>query len=115
MPIADLQIRSRARSLSMKIDLDPARANEAWIMKFLERGAYYEHDIARLMCDTVDEGDVVVDVGANAGFFTALMGMLVGPRGRVLSFEPGENNLARLRTGSYGPTQMEPLWQLRVV
>lgn len=97
MPIADLQIRSRARSLGMKIDLDPARANEAWIMKFLERGAYYEPDIARLMCDTVDEGDVVVDVGANAGFFTALMGMLVGRHGRVLSFEPGENNLARLR------------------
>lgn len=97
MPVATLQIRSRARSLGMNIDLDPARPNEAWIMKFLERGAYYEPDIARLMCDSIDEGDVVVDVGANAGFFTVLMGMLAGPRGRVLSFEPGVNNLDRLR------------------
>jgi FkbM family methyltransferase len=66
-------------------------------MKFLERGAYYEPDVARLMCDTVDEGDVVVDVGANAGFFTALLATLVGPRGKVVSFEPGENNLPRLK------------------
>ena len=45
----------------------------------------------------VEEGDVVVDIGANAGFFTVLLGTLAGPGGRVISFEPGAANIQRLK------------------
>jgi FkbM family methyltransferase len=81
----------------MEIDLDPTRANENSIIKFLERGRHYEPDVSLMMCQLVEPGDLVVDVGANAGFFTALLGVLTGPTGRVLSFEPGANNLGRLK------------------
>lgn len=97
MPIATLEFVSRARSLRIAIDLDPARANENTIIKFLERGRHYEPDVSLAMCRIVEEGDVVIDVGANAGFFTSLLAVLVGPSGRVVSFEPGENNIPRLK------------------
>lgn len=97
MPIATLDFTSRGRSLRMDLDLDRGRANEASIIRFLERGRHYEPDVSAMMCRIVAPGDVVVDVGANAGFFTVLMGVLAGPTGRVVSFEPGENTLGRLK------------------
>ncbi len=97
MPIATLDFSSRGRSLRMELDLDRARSNENSIIKFLERGRHYEPDVSLMMCKIVEAGDVVVDVGANAGFFTVLLGALTGASGRVVSFEPGDNNLPRLK------------------
>lgn len=42
-------------------------------------------------------GDTVVEVGAHIGYFSQLFGSLVGPAGKVVVFEPGENNLPYLR------------------
>lgn len=36
----------------------------------------------------VKPGDVCYDIGANVGFFTVLLGRLVGPTGAVAAFEP---------------------------
>ena len=33
---------------------------------------------------------------ANIGFFTVLLGLLVGPAGKVVSIEPGRDNIKRL-------------------
>ena len=38
-------------------------------------------------------GDIVVDVGANIGYFTLLSSKLVGYRGIVYAFEPDANNM----------------------
>ncbi len=40
----------------------------------------------------VSAGDTVVDIGANIGYFTMLMALAVGPRGRVHAFEPVREN-----------------------
>lgn len=48
----------------------------------------YELDVQLALRRLLREGDVFYDVGANAGFFTVLAGRLVGPRGKVLAFEP---------------------------
>ncbi len=42
-------------------------------------------------------GDVVLDIGAHIGLFTVLLSRLVGPAGRVLSFEPTPYTCAVLR------------------
>ncbi len=42
----------------------------------------------RFFREQVEPGMVVFDVGANVGFYTALLADLVGPAGRVHAFEP---------------------------
>src|SRR5688572_22188566 len=44
----------------------------------------------------VPEGGVVIDVGANVGFFTVRFARWVGPSGRVIAMEPEEGNHAEL-------------------
>jgi len=45
---------------------------------------------------TVRRGQVVLDVGANIGYFTLLFAKQVGPGGHVFSFEPSPANIAIL-------------------
>lgn len=42
-------------------------------------------------------GDVVLDLGANAGLYTVIAAQIVGPGGHVYAFEPGRQALALLR------------------
>jgi FkbM family methyltransferase len=42
-------------------------------------------------------GMTALDIGAHCGFHTLLLSKAVGPRGRVLAFEPSASNLRRLR------------------
>lgn len=42
-------------------------------------------------------GDVVVDAGANIGFFSVLAAAIVGPGGKVIAVEPHPDNLRLLR------------------
>lgn len=41
--------------------------------------------------DLVKEGDIVIDAGANIGYYTVLLSKAVGPSGKVYSFEPGKD------------------------
>jgi len=45
----------------------------------------------------IEEGHTVLEVGGHIGYFSVLFSALVGARGSVVVFEPGENNLRYLR------------------
>lgn len=49
---------------------------------------YWEYWLTRFMAMTIGPGSIVVDVGANLGYYTLLMAELVGPTGMVHAFEP---------------------------
>src|SRR3989442_1960320 len=58
---------------------------------------YYEPAKQRAFSAAIESGDVVYDLGANVGLYSLLASFLVGPRGRVFSFEPVPRNLSFLR------------------
>ncbi|MEI6042257.1 MAG: FkbM family methyltransferase [bacterium] len=47
-----------------------------------------EENLTRYMIQTVQEGWVVIDIGANHGYYSLLLSKLVGRNGKVYCFEP---------------------------
>ena len=70
-----------------------------WIAGSSNHGCWlgsYEYDKQKTFEKMVARGGVVFDIGANAGFYTLLASVLVGPQGRVFAFEPVPLNLRYL-------------------
>ena len=57
----------------------------------------YEWREIELVRRLVHTGDTALDIGANIGYYTLTLSEIVGPSGRVHSFEPDETNFAILR------------------
>src|SRR4030042_7144688 len=57
----------------------------------------HEKATTELFKTMVKEGDVVLDMGANIGYFTILAARLVGKKGKVYSFEPEPRNYSYLK------------------
>lgn len=58
------------------------------IQRYLYVFGVWEPDISHWLAEHLRPGDVVVDIGANIGYFSLLAATRVGPTGRVLAFEP---------------------------
>jgi FkbM family methyltransferase len=73
----------------------------------------FKPDLQVFLSSTVKEGSVFYDVGANVGFFSLLAARLIGPDGRVISFEPLPDNLLKLhenvKRNRFGNVQILPL------
>lgn len=59
-----------------------------WLGQYIYLTGGYEPPTARLIAGLIQPGDTVIDIGANAGFFTLLAATRVKESGRVLAFEP---------------------------
>jgi FkbM family methyltransferase len=73
----------------MRLRIEALLARRApGVYRALLRSWGRSNGIKVLLTGLVRRGDIVFDVGANRGIFTALMSNLVGPEGRVHAFEP---------------------------
>lgn len=63
----------------------------------LSVGMKPEPETTQYFKNNVKEGDVFVDVGAHIGYYTVLASQLVGEKGRVIAFEPDEENFKVLK------------------
>lgn len=57
----------------------------------------YEEFETELVKKEIRRGDVVLDIGANIGYYTLLFAKLVGENGKVIAFEPDPTNFALLK------------------
>lgn len=57
---------------------------------------WYEPDVQNALREWIKPGMTVWDLGANAGFYTLAFSRMVGPKGRVIAFEPSGRNVHHL-------------------
>jgi len=69
----------------IKFYLDP---EDTGISVQLALDGIHEPILSNLMRSLVQEGMIIVDVGANIGYFALMEALLVGPTGKVIAFEP---------------------------
>jgi len=60
-----------------------------------------------LMNKHIKKGDVVLDIGANIGFYTKILSDLVGTTGKVYAFEPDKTNFSHLKNNAGNLTNVE--------
>jgi FkbM family methyltransferase len=56
----------------------------------------WEWNVGAAIRQNLESGDVFVDVGANAGYYTVLSATIVGPRGHVYALEPAAATYRKL-------------------
>ncbi|MFN3075501.1 MAG: FkbM family methyltransferase [Alphaproteobacteria bacterium] len=66
------------------------------IVNHIQHGQFYEHETSLLFMRVLRPGDAVVDVGANAGYFSFLSAVRVGSAGRVLAIEANPRNTRQI-------------------
>ncbi|WP_199883821.1 FkbM family methyltransferase [Anaerosinus massiliensis] len=61
--------------------------NEGYLDKCIKQTGVFDPQSTNVVKNLVKKGDVVLDVGANIGYYSVLMSKLVGINERVISFE----------------------------
>lgn len=56
----------------------------------------HEPILTRLLASFIHRGDIILDIGANIGYYSLLISRWVGPEGLVIAVEPEPNNFALL-------------------
>lgn len=70
---------------------------DAGLGLFLRTKGGFEPIQTKLFLEAINEKDVVLDLGANIGYYSVLASKLVGEKGKVFAFEPDPQNLFLLK------------------
>lgn len=83
-----------------------------WLGQYVYLNGVYEPPTAAVFAELIKPGDSVLDVGANAGFFSLLCARLAGAGGRVIAFEPipsvRANLMANIEINDFRHVQVIP-------
>jgi len=94
--LRDISMVLGNKTIAFSMDLDPTDMRDVDMWSYLANNLVPEPEVVHLMLRAVREGDIVIDGGANLGYFTLLLSRLVGPTGKVIAVEPSPPNLNKL-------------------
>lgn len=83
-------VKVKFKDIKMKFALNRHSDYSSFYQVFVENS--YPNLLSLL-----NDGDMVIDAGANAGVFTVMASYLVGESGRIIAVEPDPENLATLK------------------
>ena len=66
--------------------------SDIWTGRSIEKYGEYVESEVQVFRDSIKNGDVVLDVGANIGCHSVAFSRLVGPTGIIFAYEPERNN-----------------------
>ena len=95
--IYQLAVSANERSVVIEMDISPDFVTDQVLKATIEHGHMPEPELVELMARVLQPGDLMVDGGANAGLFTLVGAKYVGPTGKVIAVEPGENNIPKIK------------------
>ena len=90
-----VKVASHRNTARFALSLDPALYTSQVMCSHFATGLY-EPEVSGLLVRALRPGDHFVDIGAHVGYFSLFSASLVGPEGRVFSFEPDPRNYAQL-------------------
>jgi FkbM family methyltransferase len=82
-------------SILMYLDRDDSAHRD--VLAHFSHGQLYEHETSLFFTKVLRPNDVIIDVGANAGYFSFLGSAIIGPQGRILSLEANPASAAIIR------------------
>lgn len=97
LSIPDALVGMQVEVVSTDVGTMFLHANDQVMTPWIRHYKSWEPDEGAFLRKVIRSGDVVVDIGANIGYFTLLAASLVGSTGRVIAVEPDPANLALLR------------------
>jgi FkbM family methyltransferase len=95
--MADFTFTINGTKFSFRMTYDESNPADRDTVICMKEFGCPEPEVLHLLVRALTPGDFVIDGGANIGFLTIVMSKLIGPYGKVLAIEPGENNLAKLK------------------
>ncbi len=90
--VVQFQLKTSTGEMPVILHLDQSQMTQKSILDYLKSGKFYEPETSELLGALLQPGDTFVDVGGHVGYFSMLAAALVGPRGRVMVFEPERQN-----------------------
>jgi len=85
---ADIDVGTHHKLVTGRHGVFFINKKDTWIGRSLDLyGEWCQAEVS-LISTFINEGDIVVDVGANIGAMTLPFSKMVGPSGKVLAFEP---------------------------
>jgi len=82
-----IEVEGSKMYVNLKDELVMRKTFEAYITT-----PHWDELMSSIFKEVTKEGDVVLDLGANLGYFSLLASKLVGKKGKVYSFEPEPRN-----------------------